>query len=149
MAFTTYSGPIRSGTIKEGANRNCGVAVLAQTKSVLYTDTASGSPAFKIPAGSQITRMQFNTTTTFTAATTVTVNVGGTPVTGALTVTTGGLYAFVPVNSQAVGRLVSVGTSDATVTYDISVGASSAGAGTLIVEYIQRAADGSINPVSV
>jgi len=148
MAFTTHAGPIRSGTVKEGANRNCGVAVLAQTKTVPYTD-GNGVAAFKIPAGSQITRIQFNTTTTFTAATTILVKVGGTAVISTLTVTTGGLYTATNVNSQAVGRLVSVGTSDAAVTYDLAPGASSDGAGTLIVEYIQRAVDGSINPVSV
>jgi hypothetical protein len=149
MSFSTFSGPLRSGTVREGATRNCGVAVLAQTKVVNFNDAATANAAFRIPAGSQITRISFNTTTTFTAATTVTVNVGGTAVTAALTVTTGGLYVATNVNSQAVGRLISVGASDAVVTYDLSAGASSAGQGTLIVEYIQRQPDGSINPVSV
>lgn len=147
MGFATFSGPVRSGTVREGADRNCGVLVLAQTKVVNYND-GTGVAAFKIPAGSQITRIQFNTTTTFDAASTITVKVGGTAVTSALTITTGGIYTASNVNSQAVGRLVSVGTSDASVTYDLSVGAATAGVGTLIVEYIQRAADGTINPVS-
>lgn len=147
MSFSTFSGPVRSGTIREGADRNCGVLVLAQTKVVNFND-GTGVTAFKIPAGSQITRIQFNTTTTFDAASTITVKVGGTAVISALTITTGGIYTATNVNTQAVGRLVSVGTTDATVTYDLSVGIATAGVGTLIVEYIQRASDGSINPVS-
>lgn len=147
MAFTTFSGPVRSGTVREGAARNCGVAMLAQTKVVNYND-GTAVAAFTIPAGAQIVRATFNTTTTFTAASTIVVKVGGTAINSATTITTGGPYAISITNSQAVGLLLNVGTSDVAVTYDLSVGASSAGQGTLIVEYIQRAADGSINPAS-
>jgi len=147
MAFTTFSGPVRSGTIREGANRNCGVVVLAQTKLVNFGD-ALGSAACTIPAGAQILRATFNTTTTFTAASTIVVKVGGTAINSATTITTGGPYAVSITNSQAVGDLLDVGTADVAVTYDLSVGASTAGQGTLIIEYLQRTSDGLINPVS-
>jgi len=147
MAFTTFSGPVRAGTVREGASRNCGVVVLAQTKVVNFGDAAA-SPAFIIPAGSQILRATFNTTTTFTAASTIVVNVGGTAINSATTITTGGPYAVSITASEAVGQLLNVGATDVAVTYTLSVGASTAGQGTLIVEYIQRASDGSINPAS-
>jgi hypothetical protein len=31
MSFSTFSGPLRSGTVKEGAGRNTGVVMLAQS----------------------------------------------------------------------------------------------------------------------
>jgi len=147
MAFTTFSGPVRSGTVREGAARNCGVVVLAQTKVVNFGD-AAGSEACIIPAGAQILRATFNTTTTFTAASTIVVSVGGTAINSATTITTGGPYAISITASQAVGQALNVGTSDVAVTYTLSVGASTAGQGTLIIEYIQRTSDGLINPAS-
>ena len=145
MSFSTFSGPIRSGTQRYGASRNTGVVVLAQTKVVNFND-GTDVPAFVIPAGSQILRATFNTTTTFTASSTIVVKVSGTAINSATTITTGGPYAVTISSTQAVGRLLNVGTTDVAVTYDLSVGASSAGQGTLILEYIQRAQDGAINP---
>ena len=31
MSFSTFSGPLRSGTVKEGAGRNTGLVVLSQS----------------------------------------------------------------------------------------------------------------------
>lgn len=147
MSFTTFSGPVRSGTVREGSGRNTGLVVLAQTKVVNYND-GTAVAAFTIPAGAQILRATFNTTTTFTAASTIVVKVSGTAINSATTITTGGPYGITILSTQAVGQLLNVGTSDVAVTYDLSVGASSAGQGTLIVEYIQRASDGSSNPAT-
>lgn len=154
MAFASHLGPWLLGTVKNstgttaGTVRNMGATTVAQIKPVVYTDT-TGVQAFALPAGAIVTGLQFITTTTFTAATTVVVKISGTAINSATTVTTGGSYAISTTNSQAVGRLLVNGSSDVLVTYDLSAGASSAGAGTLVIEYIMLGSDGSANPSQV
>lgn len=148
MGTATRLGPWLIGTVKDttgtaaGSVRNVGATTVAQTKNVVYTDT-TGVAAFAIPAGSVIISVQFITTTTFTAASTIVVKVSGTAINSATTITTGGSYPITTTQSQAVGQLLVVGASDVLVTYDMSVGASSAGAGVLVIDYIVRNADGT------
>ena len=81
MAFTTFSGPLRSGTVKEGSGRNTGLAVLAQSyNSGDLTGDEVGNIdalAFKIPQGSQIVDITVDQIVAATAGTT-TVSVGST-----------------------------------------------------------------------
>jgi uncharacterized protein with beta-barrel porin domain len=147
MSFSTFSGPLRVGTVKDGAAKNCGLVTLSQVKLVNFND-ADNSVACIVPAGALIMRATFVTTTTFTAATTVTLSIGGTAVSSAVTITTGGSYAIATTQSQAVGQLQNVGTADASVTYTVAEGASTAGQGYLVIEYIQRADDRSVNPAN-
>lgn len=147
MSFATFSGPIRCGTVKDGPASNAGLVVLGQVKVVNFND-ADNSVGAKIPAGALITRAHFTTTTTFTAATTITLSIGGTAISAAVTVTTGGNYAIATTQSQAVGQLLNVGSSDVDVTYTVAEGASTAGQGYLTVEYIQRAENRSTTPAN-
>lgn len=149
MGTATHLGPWLLGTVKDttgttaGTVKNTGATIVAQQKAVVYTD-GSGVAFGALPAGALVVRAEFVTTTTFTAATTVVVKVGGVAINSATTVTTGGLYPITISNTQAVGQAISVGTSDVLVTYDLAPGISSAGAGTLVVEYIVRNSDGTI-----
>jgi len=81
MAFTTFSGPVRSGTVREGAGRNTGLVVLAQSYNSgdLTGDVVGNVDAlvFKIPQGSQIVDITVDQTVAATAGTT-TVSVGST-----------------------------------------------------------------------
>lgn len=59
MGFSTFSGPLRSGTERYGAGRNTGVAVLTQAKTINMAGVAltSAPPVqnlFTLPAGSKI-----------------------------------------------------------------------------------------------
>ena len=154
MGFASHLGPWLLGTVKNttgttaGTVRNMGATEVAQLKAVAYTD-ASASTACVLPAGAVIVGLQFITTTTFTAASTIVVSVNGVAVNTAATITTGGSYPITTLNTQAVGQQLVVGTSDVFVTYTLSVGASSAGAGTLVVEYIVLGSDGAANPSQV
>jgi hypothetical protein len=38
MATTTFSGPVRAGTVREGASANVGNVVLSQKGTIAYTD---------------------------------------------------------------------------------------------------------------
>ena len=99
----------------------------------------------QVPAGSLILGFKFITTTTFDAATTITLSLGGTAITGALTVTNPGVYSFVAATTEAAAALwANSGATDKFVTYTVSQGASTAGVGTLVAEYVVRNSDGTM-----
>ena len=154
MGFASHLGPWLLGTVKNttgttaGTIRNMGATTVAQVDPVSYADGAA-TVACVLPAGAIITGFQFITTTTFTAASTIVVSVNGVAVNTAATITTGGSYPITTLNTLAVGQQLVVGPSDVFVTYTLSVGASSAGAGTLVVEYIVLGSDGAANPSQV
>lgn len=153
MAFTTYSGPLRSGTVKEGASVNTGLAVLTQSNTVAFGDT-SAKNLFRLPAGAQILGIQVYTTEAFNAGDDNVINIrNGTTVIAAVTVTGGpiavGISTVAPVNAQ-VAFFNNVGTSDATLNaIFVPAGtAATTGAATVIVTYVQRARNGAQRPVS-
>ena len=92
--------------------------------------------------------MSFLTTTIFDAASTITISIGGTASSAAVTITTVASAAIAP-NTAGTPLFANVGATDAIVTYTLSVGASTTGAGTLIVNYIVRNSDGAANPSQV
>jgi hypothetical protein len=147
MGFSTFSGPIRSGTQRYGAGRNTGLAVLAQSTPVVF-GTLTGTACI-LPAGSQILSVSFQTTTVFSAATTVKLTIGSTDITGTITVTTVGVATITfATTTAALALLSNVGSTDATVTYTLAGAGLTTGAGNIIVQYVQRADDGSANPAA-
>jgi len=153
MSFSTFSGPIRAGTIREGADLNTGLTVLAQSNTVAFGDTAAKN-IFKIPAGSQILGIAVYTTVEFNAGTnnvlhvrSGTTNIASVTATGAVIAV--GLSTVVPVNAQ-VAFFNNVGATDATlnVIYAPTGDAATTGAATVIITYVQRAANGAQVPVS-
>jgi hypothetical protein len=156
MAFTTFSGPIRSGTIREGAARNTGLVVLAQSyNSGDLTGDVVGNVdalAFKIPQGSQIVDITVDQTVAATAGTT-TVSVGS---------TSGGAELMAAVATTAGGRFRGTATAatqaawqtstsaDTSVYVRVAVGTATLTAGQfyVTVSYIQRASNGAQNPTS-
>lgn len=168
MGFSTFSGPIRSGTVRyttgttAGYVDNTGLPVLAQ--STATGDLAVATPATVtstigwIPAGSQIIEVQLDTTTgfTFTAGTTpaATVTVGdGT--TANKFVTTATVTSEGRVLGSATGTLsnwTNIGTTDipivVTIAYTGSPTAVTAGAMNLTVRYVQKSSSGSEVPTN-
>lgn len=154
MGIATHLGPWLLGTNRyttgttAATTRNTGATQVVQTKTVALDD-ADNSNAFALPAGSLIVAFRFITTTTFDAATTVTLSIGGTAVTAALTVTTAGAYQFTAASTTAAAALLAnTGTTDKFVTYTVAQGASTVGAGVLIVEYVVRNSDGTMYQAS-
>jgi hypothetical protein len=124
--------------------RNTGATQVVQTDVVNFND-ADASNAFALPAGSLIIGFNFITTTTFDAASTITLSIGATAITGALTITSPGVYNFVAAATEAAAALwANTGTTDKFVTYTVAQGASTAGVGTLVVEYVVRNSDGTM-----
>lgn len=149
MSFSTFSGPIRSGTVRYttgttvGSLDNTGVSVLMQSAVVPYS-SATATVAV-LPAGSQILNIFVDTTTLFNSATTVTFGDG----------TTAALYASsttitTAARHDASGNLVpsaviNVGTSDVTVVSTLT-GSATAGSAVVTVVYAQKASNGAETP---
>lgn len=150
MATTTFSGPIKAGTIKYttgttvGENKaNVGFVLMAQSANVVYAADGTETVVATVPANSQLYQIAVDVTTAFDAATTNTFDIGDG--------TTADKYAdALDVSSQArvlatsdvsqIGNLVDIGTSDVdvTVTYNQSGTAATAGAATVTVLYLQN-----------
>ena len=157
MAIASHLGPWLLGTQKTtgvvaGNNvyRNMGASTVGQTATVTWSDAAT-STAFYLPAGSLITNIAFYTAgiTTASGNTTLTVFAGSTQIATGTVSTANAAYAgdvaFTATNGGAAA-LANVGTSDVAIKYTISGTTLSAGSGTLLVTYIVRNADGTVNP---
>jgi hypothetical protein len=153
MGFAAHLGPWRLGTVKDttgttaGTISNMGCATVAQTKAVVYNDTAA-SQAFVLPAGALLMELYLNqAVATFTSGSsgTFTVLLNGTAI-GALTITTGtaGILSITPSSQAQAALWANVGATDAIITY---TGATlSAGSGILIAKYAVRGSDGAQAP---
>jgi len=156
MAFTTFSGPLRSGTVKEGSGRNTGLAVLAQSyNSGDLTGDVVGNVdalAFKIPQGSQIVDITVDQIVAATAGTT-TVSVGstsgGAELMAAVATTAGGRFRGTATASTQAAWQTST-SADTSVYVRVAVGTATLTAGQFIVtvSYVQRASNGAQNPAS-
>lgn len=145
MGSTTFSGPIKAGTVREGASPNVGTAVLAQRYSTGdMTGTGTGNVdtlAFRLPAGATIVDIVVDATTAFTAGT-ATVSVGtasgGAQLMAAVAVTAGGRFRGTATAATQAAWALST-TADTTVYVRTVVGTDTltAGAFTLTVLYTQ------------
>jgi len=147
MANTTFSGPIKAGTIKDttgstvGTNvANVGYVVMAQSAVIdIIGATANDQVCATVPANSQIIDVILNVTTANDDTGTATVSVG----------TSADADAFVPstsVKSTGTTRgtldteATDVGSTDIQVLADFTAQNSdgAAGAATVTVVYIQN-----------
>ncbi len=156
MAFSSVSGPLRVGPIREGAARNTGLVVLAQSyDSGDLTGTATGNvdvAAFRIPQGSQIVDIAVDQVVAATAGTT-TISVGnatgGAQLMAAVATTAGGRFRGTATAATQLAWQTST-TDDTTIFIRNVVGTATLTAGRFIVtvQYVQRAPSGAQNPVS-
>lgn len=156
MGFTTFSGPIRSGTARHGAagTRNAGLVVLSQEydtgdltgKTQANYDVLIG----KLPQGSRIVDIVVDQVVAAGTGTT-TVSVG---------TTSGGAELMAGVATSAGGRFRGTATAATQLAWQTSTSADTpiyvrnvVGTGTLsagrfvaTVMYVQRAPDGAVAP---
>ena len=138
MATTTFSGPIKAGTIREGASANVGFVEMAQT-AAWSQSTSAASTGIIVPANSQITEITLYINT---APATANLSVGTSATSTELfTALALGTSADV-VKQGSTGTItdmdawLDVGTSDVTIYSKSSAGSS--GAGYITVKYIQN-----------
>jgi hypothetical protein len=150
MATTTFSGPIKAGTIKDttgttvGSDKaNVGFVLMAQSGNVVFGANGTETVVATLPANSQIYQIAVDVTTAFDAGTTNTLDIGdGTTADKYADALAAGAQARVLATSDVsqIGNLIDIGTSDVdiTVTYNQTGTAATAGAATVTVLYLQN-----------
>ena len=145
MGTTTFSGPIKAGTIANttgttvGDNvKNVGFVKMAQTASWSQSTTAADT-GIVIPANSQITEIIINITTACDAAN-ISMGTSSTSTelfTALAAGTAANVFKFGTGGTIADGDTwADIGSSDLPIYIDFSAGTS--GAGYVTVEYIQN-----------
>ena len=150
MGTTTFSGPIKAGTLKDttgstvGTNvANTGFVLMAQSANIVYAADGTTTTIATLPANSQIFQITLDVTTAFDAGTTNTIDFGdGTTADKYADALAAGSLARVLATSDVsqIGNLIDLGTSDNQVvaTYTHTGSAASAGAATATVLYLQN-----------
>ena len=150
MGTTTFSGPIKAGTIKDttgttvGSDKaNVGFVLMAQSGNVVFGADGTETVVATLPANSQIYQIAVDVTTAFDAGTTNTFDIGdGTTSDKYADALAAGAQARVLATSDVsqIGNLIDIGTSDVdiTVTYNQTGTAATAGAATVTVLYLQN-----------
>jgi hypothetical protein len=146
MASSTFSGPIKAGTIREttgttlGTNvKNTGQVVMAQSNNITQ---ASAATTIVVPANSQIIEITVYVTTAWTGAAT-TFGVGTTASATAFTAASaaaGGTIGIVSItpstDATRTGAFIDVGTSDVKIA--VTSTNTGAGVGVITVRYVQN-----------
>ncbi len=159
--FTHFSGPLRSGTQRDGAVtvRNTGTPILAQTAVVPFgsiTTAPSAVNLFTLPAGAKITNFAIETVTAISggSVSAVAATLGKTGTANAfLTSTAVPLTATRQTQANIDAQFAApacnnIGTTDVTVTgtFTATTGNPTAGSVVVTVFYMQRDANGNANP---
>ena len=138
MGTTTFSGPVKAGTIREGASANLGFVTMAQSAAITEL-AANTATSIIIPANSQITNMYVLVQTAWDGGTnTIDVGTSADPdlYVDGLAVSSLGNHRVTAAATGTEANWKDVGTSDVTIYYDSVAGGS--GVGVLTVEYIQN-----------
>lgn len=158
MGTSTFSGPLLSGTTRQGATRNLGTPVLVQTYVIPVADMTTAGvtrTAFYLPAGSAILEASVQVVTAIATATNLGITIGRLGAAANLYYTsfntglTVGKVADSTVGAaQQVVQTSNVGTADVGITITSTAATSNATTGSVIVAiaYIQRNSDGTITP---
>ena len=139
MGTTTFSGPVKAGTVREGASANTGSVLMAQSAVIDIIGATNTTAVGIIPANSQIVDVILNVTTVSNDGGTATVQVGH----------AGDTDEYLPAtNVIALGTTrgtsgtdgTDIGTSDQTVNaiYTAANGDGTTGAATVTILYIQN-----------
>ena len=156
MSFATFSGPVRSGTVKEGPARNTGIIALSQSwDSGDLTGAVVGNVDTKvgiIPQGAQIINILIDQVVAATGGTT-TVSVGnasgGAQLSAAVVTTAGGRFTGTATATTQLAWQTST-TADTEVWDRVATGTATLTAGRMIVTvvYAQRAPNGAQFPAT-
>jgi len=151
MAFSTFSGPIRAGTVRYttgttvGNLDNTGVVSLIQAAPLALTT----SVVAVLPAGAQIIGFDIDVTTTFTTGATLAVGDGTTAAAyvTAITTPTAGRQSITYTAAQLT-NMFNIGTNDVAITVTMAGTTATAGAGYITIRYAQKTSAGLEAPVS-
>lgn len=142
MANTTFSGPVRSGTTREGATANLGLCVLSQTALMTQNSTNVVDATFYLPASAQILSFNFDVLTAFNSATSATLSAGtasgGTQYASGVDVKTAAGRIAPTLTAAQLTNMSDVTTNTTLVVSITPVGATSAGSVRATIIYVQK-----------
>ena len=155
MAFSSFSGPLRSGTVKEGSGRNTGVAILSQSYDTGVVTAGVGNVDAQLgilPQGAQIVNILVDQVVVPGGSSTSTISVGnvsgGAQLMAAVVTTAGGRFVGTATATTQLAWQTST-TADTPVFVRYAVGtAAGVGRAIITVVYVQRAENGAQNPAS-
>jgi hypothetical protein len=139
MATTTFSGPVKAGSIREGASANTGFVLMAQSAVIDIIGATATTTVGIIPANSQIVDVILNVTTVNNDGGTATVQVGNSGDTDEYLPATN-VKALATTRGTIGTEGTDIGTSDQTVTatFTAANGDGTTGAATVTVLYMQN-----------
>jgi hypothetical protein len=139
MATTTFSGPVKAGSIREGATANTGFVLMAQSAVIDIIGATATTTVGIIPANSQIVDVILNVTTVNNDGGTATVQVGNSGDTDEYLPATN-VKALATTRGTIGTEGTDIGTSDQTVTatFTAANGDGTTGAATVTVLYMQN-----------
>lgn len=160
MSFSTFSGPVRSGTERYGAAENTGLVQLARSATIPFgamTTSPTAQALFNLPAGSKIMRFMVEVTTAISGGSVTNVGLtigksGGTANFYVTTFNTGVSSAMVAQATvdaaMVVAQTNNVGTTDVGITGTFTAAGGDPTAGEIVVTvvYVQRLSDGAQVP---
>lgn len=154
MGFTTFSGPLRAGTVKDttgttaGTVDNTGCVVLSQSAQIGYA--AGTTTVGWIPAGAQIDFINVDVTTAYTTSSgNVALTIGdGSTANQFWTTTNLGSAGRVALTNAALANWYNIGTVDVPVVVTLTGANGTAGAANVTVVYTQKASNGAEVPAS-
>ena len=139
MGTTTFSGPVKAGTVREGASANTGSVLMAQSAVIDIIGATVTTAVGIIPANSQIVDVILNVTTVSNDGGTATVQVGHAGDTDEYLPATS-VKALATTRGTIQTDGTDIGTSDQTVNaiYTAANGDGTTGAATVTILYIQN-----------
>lgn len=158
MSFATFSGPIRSGTVKDGSvaeGRNTGLVVLTQSYDTGVVTAGVGNVDVQfgnLPRGAQIVSLFVDQIVVPGGSSTSTISVGsaagGAQFYPATATTAGGRFSTTAIANILNWNTLST-TADVPLWVRYAVGvAAGVGRAIISVQYVQRADDGSVAPLN-
>ncbi len=161
MSFSSFSGPLRSGTVRQGSATNMGLVELVQTATVPFsamTTSPTAQTLFTLPAGSRIMGFQVEVVTAISGGSVSNVGMvigkAGSANAYLTTINTGLTSTFLTQATVDAATVVAqtnnIGTADVPVTgtFTAATGNPTAGSTVVSVYYLQRSDDGSSAPTA-
>jgi len=147
MGITTFSGPVKAGTINNTTGttvgtdmKNVGFTLMAQSAAITQSTTAAASGII-IPANSQIVECYVYVTTAYDNSATLSIGTSSTS-TELCTAVAVSTANVIKLGSQATiadsDEWEDIGSTDVKIFTDSSATTSDAGVATLTVTYIQN-----------
>lgn len=151
MSRTTFSGPVKSGTIKYNTYKNTGTTVLRQIQAIPFNTTLTSTVTSYLPSGCNILNIVVDVLVAFDSATSATLTVGktagGTEYASGVnaktlarqtpTFTVAQLLAMQSTTLDVSSAITGESSCSAIVTTITSVGQPTAGSVVLTIQYTQ------------